>query len=123
MTILYIDDDREDQKIFVEAVAAVNPRVTCHLANDGFHALEILNDLILIPDYIFLDINMPRLTGKQFLIELKRSKKFNDVDVVMYSTSTNPKDLSDCKKLGAKDFIIKPNNFSAVCDALKNVIV
>jgi CheY-like chemotaxis protein len=122
-SILYVDDDVDDQDIFCEAIRSINPRIVCHLAKDGIQALQLLEELVLLPDFIFLDLNMPLFNGKEFLIELRRSKKFRDISVVMYSTSTNPKDAADCKKLGAIDFIIKPTTFKEVYDNLQRFII
>jgi CheY-like chemotaxis protein len=121
-SILYVDDDIDDQDIFCEAVRSINPKVACLVANDGHHALELLNELLIMPDYIFLDLNMPMFNGLQLLQELRTSSKFADVQVIMYSTSTNPKDASECLKLGAIDFIVKPSTFKEVYDKLRRVI-
>jgi CheY-like chemotaxis protein len=122
-SILYVDDDIDDQDIFCEAVKSINPRIVCYVANDGLKALQLLDELLLMPEFIFLDLNMPLFNGKDFLIELRRSKKFKDINVIMYSTSTNPKDASDCKKLGAIDFIVKPTTFKEVYDNLQRFII
>ena len=121
-SILYVDDDVDDQDIFCEAMKSINPHIICHVANDGLQALQLLEELIFLPDYIFLDLNMPLFNGKDFLIELRRTKKLKDIHVIMYSTSTNPKDASDCKKLGAIDFIVKPSTFKEVHDNLTKFI-
>jgi CheY-like chemotaxis protein len=122
MSILYVDDDIDDQDIFCEAVRSINPRIVCHVAKDGLEALKLLEELVPLPDYIFLDLNMPLFNGKEFLIELRRSRKLKHIQVVMYSTSRNPKDAADCKKLGAMDFIIKPSTFREVYDHLNKFI-
>src|SRR5688572_18193121 len=122
MSILYVDDDIDDQDIFCEAVRSINPGIVCYVAKDGLQALQLLDELVLLPEYIFLDLNMPLFNGKDFLIELRRSRKLRDIHVVMYSTSRNPKDASDCKKLGAIDFIIKPSTFKEAHDNLHKFI-
>jgi CheY-like chemotaxis protein len=121
-SILYVDDDLDDQDIFCEAIKSINPKIVCHVANDGIQALQLLEELVILPEIIFLDLNMPLFNGKEFLIELRRSKKFKDINVIMYSTSTNPKDAADCKKLGAIDFIVKPTTFKQVYDNLQKFI-
>jgi len=122
MSILYVDDDIDDQDIFCEAIKLIDPRIVCHVAKDGLQALNLLNELVLLPEFIFLDLNMPLFNGKEFLIELRRSRKFRDIHVVMYSTSKNPKDEVDCKKLGAIDFIVKPSTFKEVHHHLNRFI-
>lgn len=122
MTILYIDDDPEDQEVFKDAVAIVAPHTTCYFARDGREGFTVLQRIVTPPDYIFLDINMPEMGGKEFLTLIRSKNGMHATPVVMYSTSNNLKDIQEYKNLGAVDFIVKPNNFSAVCDALKRFI-
>ena len=121
MTILYIEDDPEDQQIFKEAVDIVAPRAALHFAPDGIKATELLYSLVVEPDYIFLDLNMPRMDGLQFLYTVKKSE-FKEIPVVVFTTSQNELDRKDSEKLGAVSFITKPNSFTEVCDALKRFV-
>lgn len=121
-SIMYVDDDEDDRLIFCEVVKSINPQVICHVATDGVHALEMLNELIVYPDYIFLDMNMPRLSGTGFLKELRKTDHLKDIAVVMYSTSKTAKDAQLCKKFGVVDFLVKPSNLQGVYDQLRKVI-
>src|SRR5688572_30884496 len=67
MTILYIDDDADDREIFMEAVKTISPEIVCYEACDGVEGLVTLHSLVIPPDVIFLDVNMPRMNGKQSL--------------------------------------------------------
>src|SRR5690606_26078913 len=72
MTIFYIDDDDDDREFFIEAVRHINAEFLCYTAKDGRQALRELREMIVMPDFIFLDVNMPVMNGKQFLLEIKR---------------------------------------------------
>ena len=72
MTILYIDDDPDDREFFREAVHYMDPAIMCHTAEDGAKGLRDLDEMIIMPDFIFLDVNMPIMNGRQFLIEIKK---------------------------------------------------
>jgi CheY-like chemotaxis protein len=74
------------------------------------------------PDFIFLDLNMPRMNGKQFLAEVKKIKTLQDIPVIIYSTSTDKKDILDTIELGAVYFLEKPNRFNDLTNALSNII-
>jgi CheY-like chemotaxis protein len=121
-SILYVDDDLDDHEVFSEAVASINPGITCYLATDGKNALDLLNDLDILPDYIFLDLNMPRLNGKEFLYSLRESERLKNIDVIIYSTSNNPRDVEECRKLGAIDFIIKPSTWDRIYESINKFI-
>lgn len=122
MTILYIDDDPEDQEVFKDAISIVSPHTTCYFARDGREGFRILNRIVNPPDYIFLDINMPEMSGKEFLSTVKNTHILRSTPVVMYSTSSNPTDIREYKQLGAVDFIVKPNSFTGVCEILKRFV-
>jgi CheY-like chemotaxis protein len=116
MTLLYVDDDREDRELFSEAIANINPSINCLLASNGADAMTKLTQSK--PDYIFMDINMPVMDGKECLQQIRNDPSLAHIPVIMYSTSSNERDISECSALGANDFIVKPSSFRALCDEL-----
>lgn len=122
-TVLLIDDDTDDQEIFSHAMEKANSQAHCIFANDGIQALEkIKADENFRPDYIFIDMNMPRMNGQQCLTEIKKIDRFKDIPVYMYSTSADPESLEENKRLGAKDFIVKPSDVQALVTILRNIV-
>jgi len=71
-------------------------------------ALSILDDGSYIPDIIFLDLNMPKINGIEFLSLLKKDERLNHIPTIILTTSNNKKDLLDCYKLGISGYILKP---------------
>lgn len=122
MVIMYVDDDVEDIEIFCEAVKVTDPSIQCLVAENGRKAMDILQ-AELLPDFIFLDINMPVINGKSILTEIRKDNKFENTPVVMYSTTMNPVEIEEYKKLGATHFLIKHNHFQDLCDALSMILV
>ncbi len=119
ITCFLIDDDVDDQDIFILALEEVDPTIRCHVASDGVEALQKLEeDSSFRPDYIFLDLNMPRMNGRQCLAAIKKVHSLRDIPVVIYSTSSDQKDMAETKQLGAADYIVKPNTVSALADIL-----
>jgi CheY-like chemotaxis protein len=118
MTVLYAEDDLDDLDIFCEIVLTINAGISCISARNGTEALEILDSLADLPDYIFLDINMPTMDGKACLKNLKRDPRFKSIPVIIYTTSTNRMDMDLCRQLGATDYIIKPNTVKEAVDRL-----
>jgi CheY-like chemotaxis protein len=114
-----IDDDPEDQEIFLDALKKVNNVLECSTARNGEEALEKLStQSLILPDIIFLDINMPKLNGKQVLRHLKNTGSLKEIPVIMYSTSFAPADLEETKILGASYHLLKPTLFDDLCQAL-----
>ena len=111
--IVIIDDDADDREFFCDAIRDVDPEVHCITCSSGFEALHLFHSQDLQPDNIFLDLNMPKMNGKQCLAEIKRIEKYKNVPVIIYSTSKAPADMREVKRLGARHFITKPSKF---CD-------
>jgi CheY-like chemotaxis protein len=123
MLILIIDDDSEDSELFCEAVSEVDATISCLKAKDGKEALRLLNGMSTLPDYIFLDINMPIMNGRECLVEIKKNRRFSSIPVIMYSTTSDTNEIRGYYALGAYDFLIKPPNFSKLVEALGSIIV
>lgn len=122
MTILCIDDDPDDLEIFREAVRSINPQIACLLARDADSALKFLFDAVVLPEYIFLDINMPGMNGIQLLRHLRTFKEFTDIPVIMYSTSVNHTDYNESIRYGATGFIQKANTLKDMYFSLQKFI-
>jgi len=122
-TIFLIDDDPDDHEIFGLALSEIDHPVHCIYENDGAKAVEALNDdKELKPDFIFIDMNMPRMNGQECLVEIKKIERLKDVPVFMYSTSADPESIQKNAKLGAADFIIKPSDINVLSAILSNII-
>lgn len=122
-SILLIDDDTEDQEIFLDAMQEVDPRIHCTFANDAEAALKQLNEEIIIrPDILFIDLNMPKINGKQLLKEIKSSEQLKGIPVIMYSTFFGPQDIEEITSLGAVHYMIKATRFIELCNALKYIL-
>lgn len=121
MVVLNVDDDQEDREFFCDALREIDSTITCLVAGSGMDALSLLGELSALPDYIFLDINMPMMDGKQFLKILKTIPEFRSIPVIMYSTSTDTREIKECYKLGAEDFLIKPHSYEKLVNDLTSV--
>jgi CheY-like chemotaxis protein len=107
-TCLLVDDDEDDREIFCLALAEADPTVKCIQAKDGREALNLLNDKSFVPDYIFLDLNMPLMNGKECLAEMRKRRDLDGIRVIIFSTSSSDRDIQETKQLGASGFIKKP---------------
>ncbi len=109
MTILMVDDDEDDRKLFIESAKEVDETITCIGAASGLEALTWLKDMDNpLPDFIFIDLRMPGLSGRQCLLEIKKDPRLFPVPVVVYTTSRDVKESIELKKLGAVHFMSKP---------------
>lgn len=121
MVILNVDDDQEDREFFSDALREIDPSITCLSSDGGMDALSLMERQRPLPDYIFLDINMPMMDGKQCLKALKSIPEFESIPVIMYSTSTDTREIRECYELGASDFLIKPNSYDKLVNDLHSI--
>lgn len=121
-TCLLVDDDEDDKEIFSLALSEANPSVECHVASDGPEALALLRDGSFVPDYIFLDLNMPLMSGKECLVEIRKQPHLAHVPVIIFSTSGSERDIVDTKALGASAFITKPPLIAVLAEKLSEVL-
>ncbi len=120
---LLIDDDSDDMELFSEAGGEVDSSVLCHCASTGMEALLKLSEKsIETPDLIFLDINMPEMSGWQFLEKMKGNHILKGIPVIIYSTSSHRSDLMHARTSGALCFVTKPANYGRLKRILEIVI-
>ncbi|MEJ7738163.1 MAG: TonB-dependent receptor plug domain-containing protein [Chitinophagaceae bacterium] len=122
-TVFLIDDDIDDQEIFCAALQTIDTSINCEVADDGILALERLMDKKdFLPDYIFIDLNMPRINGVECLAETKKIDRLKSVPVFMFSTSPGPEAVMANKMLGAQRLIVKPANFNNLVAVLSGIV-
>lgn len=108
-TLLFIDDDEEDLSFFYQAVKDIDRSIHCFLHKDSQSAMLLLEqDLGLRPDLIFLDLNMPKLSGRHCLSMIKTMARHKNTPVIICTTSSSEKDMDDTWELGASYYMTKP---------------
>ncbi|WP_190246278.1 response regulator [Gelidibacter gilvus] len=122
---MIIDDDSDDRFFFNEVVINMPNSAECMEANGCEEAIDLLRTAEQLPHYIFLDINMPRLDGRECLRQLKRDASLKHIPVIMYSTSFSEETIKEFHILGASSYLNKPtdiNNLSAqILEAVKDL--
>jgi CheY-like chemotaxis protein len=119
---LLADDDSDDAELFGEALASTKAQVDFHHVENGHEVFEFLNNSgNKKPDVIFLDLNMPEMSGWQCLSKLKNDHYFKDIPVVMYSTSSYQRDKEIAIELGALGFLTKPSDYKTLQRLLGNI--
>lgn len=123
-TILIADDDADDrfllQSVFDEC-GMTNPTV---YVKDGLELIEYIrhsNNEYLV-GLILLDLNMPRMDGREVLKILKSEPHLRKIPVVVLTTSKAEKDINDCYDLGANCYIAKPSSFDVFNDTITTLI-
>ena len=122
-TCFLIDDDEDDRDIFELALQQLEQKFTYVTSDSCSEALEMLRKGDFNPDFIFLDLNMPLISGRECLSEIRKLSEFRNIPVVIYTTSSVQKDKDEVMRLGATSFITKPSKISVLTDVLRQVLI
>ena len=129
--VLLVDDNPDDRELALMAIRRLPRRLEVLEAADGLEAFEVLRPRLAstgpeaagggaggagaggagggpLPALILLDVNMPRLDGKQFLRRLRADERLSRVPVVMFTTSTAPWDVDESYDAGCNVYLVKP---------------
>lgn len=111
--ILLLEDEAADAYLIKMAFKEHNLSIRLHHVLDGREGLNFLNQQdeytnAPCPDLIFLDLNMPRMNGYEFLAEIKKDARFKQIPVIILTTSDIETDITYSYQLGAASYITKP---------------
>lgn len=121
--IILADDDEDDRLFFTDAFEELKISTKVQTYNDGAELMEYLNgDDAILPEILFLDLNMPKKNGIECLNEIKENEKFNDIAIAIYSTSSSEEHIEETFVNGANIYIKKPNDFETLKKVLSNVV-
>ncbi len=121
-SVLLVEDDAADAMLIEEALVERGTLRTIIRAEDGVAALEYLRDpLRPLPDLIILDLNMPRLNGRELLHVLKTDQGLQQIPVVVLTTSSAPEDISGSYRQHANAYVTKPVNLDDFTRAAQRI--
>jgi CheY-like chemotaxis protein len=121
MKILNIDDDKDDRAMFCMALERIDPEIQCIEIESGEDAVEMLLNSSFTPDFIFMDINMPRMNGYECVKEIHQYPKLKNTTIVMFSSTFNPRDQVEFGMLGLK-YLLKTSNLKSLVESLRKLI-
>lgn len=121
--ILLADDDHDDTFLFQEALVQIPIETNLSIAENGAELLRLLRDAGGKPDIIFLDMNMPVKNGLECLEEIRARAGYEQVPIVILSTSVAQYLWESAYKNGANLYIQKPTSFNGLIEILKKCLL
>ncbi|MGX1548309.1 response regulator [Streptomyces adustus] len=119
--VLLVEDDVADAMLIQDALADRGARNLTQVS-DGVQALEYLRDPARTrPDLIVLDLNMPRMNGREFLAIVKADADLRTIPVVVLTTSAAPDDVSGAYEHHANAYVTKPVNLDEFEEAVRSI--
>jgi CheY-like chemotaxis protein len=123
LRILLADDDECDRILFNEVFQEMEMKHSIHMVKNGLELMDYLSSgEILLPHFIFLDLNMPFKNGLDCLKEIRADEKFSEILIAVYSTSATEKDIEETFYSGANNYIKKPNTFALLKELLGKAV-
>ena len=123
MNILLADDDTDDCSFFKDALERMSLDTSLHVVNDGEQLMSYLQmSSTVLPDVLFLDLNMHRKNGFECLEEIKNSTSLKRLPVIVFSTSFDQERVDLLYKSGAQYFMRKPAIFSQLLIAISQAL-
>jgi len=126
--ILIAEDDPDDQLLLQNAFQENGVLNTLDFVTDGLGLLYYLNTVFesgagaSYPDFIMLDLNMPRMNGQEALHDLKQHPVFRKIPVIVYTTNNDELEVRKCYDLGANTYIVKPSSFHGMVETVRTVL-
>ena len=119
---MIIDDDEDDRFFFKEVVTKMLGSIECMEANGCEAGMDLLKKADQLPHYIFLDVNMPSLDGRECLKQLKREADLKHIPIIMYSTSFSKETIKEFQTLGASNYLNKPTDINKLSAQILEVV-
>lgn len=111
--IILVDDDEDDRDLFAEALASLNLKADLVQFKNGHEFLNYIKKVDKsLNIHVFLDLNMPIISGIEVLKQLRKTLKLEHILVTIYSTSSSPNDVENAYTYGAIGYLRKPSCFN-----------
>jgi CheY-like chemotaxis protein len=125
--ILIAEDDADDRFLMKTALAETGITEDVDYVENGVEVINYLNDLthengeLNYPKFILLDLNMPKMDGREVLKMMKSNEMFRQIPVIVFSTTKNQLEVKRCYDLGANTYIVKPVSYDTLVETIKDI--
>lgn len=121
--ILIIDDDKDDRDFLKEAITEYDKSIIFQECKNGVEAVDTLTSKTTqVPDFIFLDLNMPLMNGRQCLHQLSQMDRLTGTPVIIYTTSQQPEPEETLTGPGSVHFLTKPSRLAELRSYVRNIL-
>jgi two-component system response regulator len=125
--ILIAEDDVDDRYLMKTALSDSGITEAVTYVENGvevighLEAVEKKNGFLNYPRFIILDLNMPKMDGREVLKRLKTDDVYKNIPIIVFSTTKNQIEVNRCYELGANTYIIKPARYDTLVEAIKQI--
>lgn len=116
--ILYVEDNLDHAELVLRCLERFGVRERVVHVEDGEQALAVLEAVkaktAVRPRLVLLDLRLPRVAGMEVLRQMKSTPELRDIPVVVFTTSTNPRDIRDAYSNYVNSYLVKPDDLTAL---------
>jgi CheY-like chemotaxis protein len=120
--ILLIEDDQDDIELLQEALKENNVMADFDILMQGNKIVGWLEESRAVPDVAIMDLNLPKLHGREVLTLIKGHEKYRNVPVMVLTTSSQPEEKEYCLSKGAEEFLTKPSTTEGFMEMVKTIL-
>jgi CheY-like chemotaxis protein len=127
VSILIAEDDADDRFLMQTALNETRSDQQIKFVENGLELLSFLDNLpeedgeIAFPKFILLDLNMPKMDGREALKKIKASHTLRRIPVIVFSTTKNELEVKRCYELGANTYVVKPVSFDSLVTTIEDI--
>ena len=118
--VLLADDDSDDLMILTDALQAINPAIKLDVVPDASSLLSHLQHLV--PDILFMDLDMPYKNGLQCLVEIRNNPSLQGLPVVVFSSTSRPANIQTAYEMGGHLFLVKSAHYNELKSSIEAIL-
>lgn len=122
LDILLIEDDMDDVDLLKDALNENKVSYQMEVIMEGDKVYNYLKATDILPAIIVMDLNLPKISGKEILVKIKSSSSFTEIPVIVLTTSSAKDDIAYCNSMGISKFITKPVTIEGWNIAINSII-
>ena len=122
MKILLIEDDPDDVELLQDALARHGVLYQMEVIKDGNAAIKYFKTSEVYPEIIILDINLPKVHGRDVIVEIKSGSLFQNIPLLILTTSSSKHDMEHSYKYGADKYLLKPVTLEQIKETVEAIV-
>lgn len=119
--VLLVEDTRDDESLTLRGLQGAVEGIEVSVVRDGAAALERLHSGDALPALVIVDLKLPKVDGTEVLRRIREDAGLRHLCVVVFTSSSEPRDISRCHALGCNSYVIKPVAYESYIDAVRQI--
>jgi len=119
--VLLIEDTRDDESLTLRGLKSAGDAIDISVVRDGAAALEQLQGGGPLPELVIVDLKLPKVDGAEVLRRIREDPRLGKLCVVVFTSSSEPRDVARCYAMGCNSYVIKPVAYESYIDAVRQI--